>query len=110
MRHLALLIAVIFMALMPYVAHADNSREAEWTVGCSFTYAGEQHTYGLYDITKGQGRATSLESRLQYFALMDMAAEHFQEYPNWLDYPKSVQPSDLKGWHCQWWRGYHELP
>jgi len=98
--------------LLPPVgtAYADNSREATSTVACSYSYAGRFNTRGLYDISSPMRHDTSLEGRLQYMALRDVAGEYHKEYPNWLDYPKSVQPSDLQGWRCQWWPGYHEIP
>lgn len=109
MRRLLAAVAVAAALCTTAPAFADNSKDANWTVDCSYTYAGQVYHQGFYDLTKGD-RSLSLEGRLQYYSLRAVAGEYFHEYPNWLDYPTSVTPADLQGWHCDWYRGYHEIP
>lgn len=108
-----LLLAIVALSTLTNTqpASADNTKDAQSVVVCSYNYDGVTYTQDMYVLdAPSKTNRINLESREQYYALWNVAGIAHHEYINYPAYPTTVVPTDLQGWHCKWSLGNTPTP
>jgi hypothetical protein len=109
MRVVLVVVVLIGSALLPRsgAVSADNSRDAARVLVCTWSYHGVDQREEIADLdrTVTQSEKDSLVRLVQMHAVTAAAGEYFHEYPDYPNWPKTVQVSDLKAFKCKWTEG-----